>query len=159
MFSTESNSDSVMREHLLWIHISHLSHWNALWPYRTAPLHRPQSALQLVQYQDPFPDSYPSNSFSSRFVHDVWKRFSRSSHLTNFSDALQYFLQRRHRYLGPVFISISPAKMMRMSKLVPFEGLKLRNPSELLHLPSFLVHAKLWAIPLAEPSKPILQFW
>ena len=30
VFSTESNSDSVMREHLLCIHISHLSHWTAL---------------------------------------------------------------------------------------------------------------------------------
>ena len=158
VFSTESYSDSVISEHLLWIHISNLSHWTALWPYRTAPLHRPQSALQLVQYQDPFPDSNSSNSFSSRLMHDVWKRFSHSSHLTDFSDALHY-KQRRHWDLGPGFISISPAKMMRMSKFVPFDGLKLRNPSELLHLPSFLVHAKLWAIPLAEPSKPILQLW
>ena len=48
--------------------------------------------------------------------------------------------------MGPGFISISPAKMMRMSKFVPFDGLKLRNPSELLHLPSFLVHAKLMGV-------------
>ena len=52
-------------------------------------------------------------------------------------------LQRRHWDLGHGFISISLAKMMRISKFVPFDGLKLCTPSELLHLPSFLVHAKL----------------
>ena len=45
------------------------------------------------------------------------------------------------------------------SKLVPFEGLKQRKPSELLQLPSFLVQTKFWAIPLAKLPKPILHFW
>ena len=47
----------------------------------------------------------------------------RSSHLTTLSAALQYFLQRRHWNLGPGFISISPAKMIKIIKLVPFEGI------------------------------------
>ena len=46
------------------------------------------------------------------------------------------------RYLGPGFISISPAKMIRINKFVPFGGLKLRSPSELLRFPSFLILAK-----------------
>ena len=58
----------------------------------------------------------------------AWKRFSQSSHLTAFSTALQYFLHVRHWNLGPGFISISPAKIIRINKFVPFEGLKLRNP-------------------------------
>ena len=72
----------------------------------------------------PFPDSYSSNSILSRFMHDVCKGFSHSSQIIDFSDAMQYLLQRRHRDLGPMFISISPAKLMRRSKFVPFEGLK-----------------------------------
>ena len=39
-----------------------------------------------------------------------------------------FFLQRRHWNLGPGFISISPARMRRAIKLVPFEGLKLIIP-------------------------------
>ena len=39
---------SAMNEHSLWMHVSQLSHWTALWPFRTAPLQRPQSALQFV---------------------------------------------------------------------------------------------------------------
>ena len=48
---------SALHEHSLWIHISQLSHWTALWPFRTVPLQRPQSALQFVEYQGPSPDS------------------------------------------------------------------------------------------------------
>ena len=83
-------------------------------------------------------------SLSPSLAHDAWKRFSQSSHST----ALQYFLQRRHWNLGPGFISISPARMRRVIRLVPFEGLKLRNLSELLQFPSFLVYAKKWDTPL-----------
>ena len=39
---------STMNEHSLWIHISQLLHRTTLWPFRTAPLRRPQSALQFV---------------------------------------------------------------------------------------------------------------
>ena len=56
-FNTFSYSASVMNEHSLWIHISQPSHWTALWTLRTAPLHRPQSALQFVQYQSLLPVS------------------------------------------------------------------------------------------------------
>ena len=139
VFCKVSYWDSVLKEHPLWTHISQFSHWTALWSFRIAPLHNPQSALQFVQYQDPFPDSNSNSSLSPSLTHDAWKRFSQSSHSMTLSDALHYFLQRRHWNLGPGFISISPARMRRVIKLVPFEGLKLRNPSELLQFPSFLV--------------------
>ena len=51
VFFTFSYWVSAMNEHSSWIHISQLSHWNALWPFRTVPLQRPPSALQFVQYQ------------------------------------------------------------------------------------------------------------
>ena len=139
VFCKVSYWDSVMIEHPLWTHVSQLSYWTALWSFRTAPLHNPQSALQFVQYQDLFPDSSFNSSLSPSLEHDTWKRFSQSSHSTTLSDALQYFVQRRHWNLGPGFISISPARMRRVIKLVPFEDLKLRNPSELLRFRSFLV--------------------
>ena len=139
VFCKVSYWDSAMKEHPLWTHISQLSHWTTLWSFRTAPLHNPQSALQFVQYQDPFPDSNFNSSSSPSLAHDAWKRFSQSSHSMTLSDALQYFLQRRHWNLGPGFISISPASVRRVIKLVPVEALKLRNPSELLRFPSFLV--------------------
>ena len=135
---------SAMNEHSLWIHISQLSHRTALWPFRTAPLQRPQSALQFVQYQAPSPDSILKSSLSLRFEHEAWKRFSHSSHSRSLSDTLQYFLYKPHCNLGPGFISISPARMIRINKFVPFEGLKLRSPSELLRFPSFLILAKHW---------------
>ena len=91
---------SAMNEHSLWIHISQLSHWNALWPFRTAPLQRPQSTLQFVQYQAPSPDSILKSSLSPRFEHEAWKRFSHSSHSRSLSDALQYFLHKPHWDLG-----------------------------------------------------------
>ena len=97
---------SAMNEHSLWIHISQLSHWTALWPFRTAPLQTPQSALQ----------------------HEAWERFSHSSHSRSLSDALQYFLHKPHWNLGPGFILISPARMIRINKFVPFDGLKLSIP-------------------------------
>ena len=136
---------SAMNEHSLWIHISQLSHWTALWPFRTAPLQRPQSALQFVQYQALSPDSIlKKSSLSPRFEHEAWKRFSHSSHSRSLSDALQYFLHKPHWNLGPGFVSISPARMIRINKFVPFEGLKLHSPSELLRFPSFLILAKHW---------------
>ena len=137
---------SAMNEHSLWIHISQLSHRTALWPFRTAPLQRPQSALQFVQYQAPSPDSILKSSLSPRFEPAAWKRFSHSSHSRSLSDALQYFLHKPHWNLEPGFISISPARMIRINKFVPFEGLKLRCPSELLRFPSFLILAKHWDI-------------
>ena len=141
VFCKVSYWDSVMEEHPLWTHISQLSHWTALWSFRTAPRHNPPSALQFVQYQDPFSDSNFNSSLSPSLAHDAWKRFSQSLHSTALTDALQYFLQRQHWNLGPGFISISPARMKRVIRLVPFEGLKLHNPSELLRFPSFLVYA------------------
>ena len=131
---------SAMNEHSLWIHISQLSHRTALWPFRTAPLPGPQSALQFVQYQAPSPDSILKSSLSLRFEHEAWKRFSHSSHSRSLSDALQYFLHKPHWNLGPGFISISPARIIRINKFVPFEGLKLHSPSELLQFPSFQIY-------------------
>ena len=145
-----------MNEHSLWIHISQLSHRTALWPFRTIPLQRPQSALQFVQYQAPSPDSVLKSSLSPRFEHEAWKRFSHSSHSRSQSDALQYFLHKPHWNLGPRFISISPARMVRTNKFVPFEGLKLRSPSELLRFPSFLILAKHRDTLLWECLQPIL---
>ena len=97
-------------------HISHLSHWTALWEFKTAPLHRLHSALQFEQYQESLPDSIFCNSTGPRFTQDAWKLFSQSSHLTAFSAALQYYLHVRHWNLGPGFISISPAKIIRINK-------------------------------------------
>ena len=126
---------SVTKEQSLLTHISHLSHWTALWLFKTSPLHRPHSALQSLQYQVSFSDP---NSFSLRFAHDTWKHLLHSWHLTTLSVALQYFLHWRLWDLGPGFISISPARMISTSRFVPLEGLKLRKPSELLRFPSFL---------------------
>ena len=109
---------SATNEHSLWIHISQPSHWTALWPFRTTPLQRPQSIYSLYN--------------------------THSSHSRSLSDALQYFLHKPHWNLRPAFISISPARMVRINKFVPFEGLKLRSPSELLRFPSFLILAKHW---------------
>ena len=117
---------SAMNEHSLWTNISQLSHRThsaALWPFRTVPLQRPQSALQFVQYQAPSPDSILKSSLSLRFEHEAWKRFSHSSHSRSLSDALQYFLHEPHWNLRPGFILISPARMIRINKFVPFEGL------------------------------------
>ena len=63
---------------------------------------------------------------------------------------LAIFLQRRHWNLEPGFISISPARMIRINKFVLFEGLKLRSPSELLQFPSFLILAQNWDSLLSE---------
>ena len=41
-----------------------------------------------------------------------------------------------------VFISISPARMLSIKNFVPFDGFKLRSPSERLRFPSFLISAK-----------------
>ena len=105
---------SAMNEHSLWIHISQLSHWTALWLFRTAPLQRPQSALQFVQYQAPSPNIILKSSLSQRFEHEAWERFS---HSWSLSDALQYFLHKPHWNLGPGFISIYPARMIRINKI------------------------------------------
>ena len=115
---------SAIYEHSLWIHISQLSHRTALWPFRTAPLQRPQSALHFVQYQTSSPDSILKSSLSPRFEHEAWKRFSHSSHSRSLSDALQYFLHKPHWNLGPGFISISPTRMIRINKFVPLWGLE-----------------------------------
>ena len=120
-----------------------MSHRTALWHFRTAPLQRLQSALQFVQYQAPSSDSILMSSLSPRFEHEAWKRLSHSSYSRSLSNALQYFLHKPHWNLGPGFISISPARMIRINKFVPFEGLKLRSPSELLRFPSFLILAPL----------------
>ena len=136
---------SVMNGHSLWIHISQLSHWTALWPFKTAPLQRPQSVLQFVQYQASSPDSILKSSSSPRFEHEAWKRFLHSSHSVSLSDALQYFLHKPHWNLGPGFISISAARMIRINKFVPFDGLNyVISQTELLRLPSFLILAKHW---------------
>ena len=82
VFCKVSYWDSVMKEHAVWTHISQLSHWTALWSFRTTPLHNPQSALQFMQYQDPFPDFSFNNSLSPSLAHDAWRRFSQSTHST-----------------------------------------------------------------------------
>ena len=66
---------SAMNKHSLWIHISQLSHRTALWPFRTVPLQRPQSALQFVQYQAPSPDSILKSLLSPRFEHEAFFAF------------------------------------------------------------------------------------
>ena len=41
--------------------------------------------------------------------------------------------------LGPGFVSMSPAKISRIARLLPFDELKQRNISELLRLPNFVM--------------------
>ena len=124
-----------MKEHPLWTHISRLSHWTALWSFRTAPLHNPQSALQFVQYQDPFPDSNLNSSLSPSLAHDAWNAFHSPCIRRPYQMPCNIFTKAALKpWTG--FISITPARMRRVIKLVPFEGLKLRNPSELLRFPS-----------------------
>ena len=67
------------------------------------------------------------------------------------------FLQRLHRDLGPGFVSMSPARIIRIARLVPFDELKRRNFSELLRLPSFLMLVKQCEDPSANTLLPILQ--
>ena len=105
-------------------------------PFRTAQLQRPQSGLQFAQYQAPSRDSVLTSSLSPRFKPEAWKRFSHSSHSMSLSDALQYFMHKPHWNLGPGFISISPARMIRINKFVPFEGLKLRRTSAISKFPN-----------------------
>ena len=88
-----------------------------------------------------------------------WDESAFRSHVTNLSVALQYFLHSRHMNLGPGFISMSPARMMRVSRMVPLEGLKFCRPSELLRLPSFLEYAKKCEILPEVFSVPMLQSW
>ena len=85
------------------------------------------------------------------------KAFSQSVHSITLSDTLQYFLQRLHRYPGPGFVSMSPARIIRIPRLVPFDELKRRNLSELLRLPSFLMLVKQCEDPSANTLLPILQ--
>ena len=146
-----------MNEHSLWIHISQSSYWTDLWTLRTAPLHRPQSALQFVQYQSLSPVSIFNKSSAPKFEHFAWKRFSQSVHSITLSDNLQYFLQRLHRDLGPGFVSMSPARIIRIARLVSFDELKRCNLSELLRLPSFLMLVKQCEDPSANTLLPILQ--
>ena len=100
LFFTVSHWVSALNEHSLWIHISQLSHWTALWPFRTVSLQKPQSALQFEQYQAPSPDSILTISSSPNFAHEAWKRFSHSSHSRSLYDALQYFLHKPQWNLG-----------------------------------------------------------
>ena len=115
---------SVMNEHSLWIHISQLSHWIVLWPVRTAPLQRQQSALQFVQYQASSPDSILKSSSSPRFEHEAWKRFFHSSHSMSLSDALQYFLHKPHWNLGS-FREKEAVNTMKDSNSIDYWSIKL----------------------------------
>ena len=153
-FNTFSYSASIMNEHSLWIHISQPSHWTALWTLRTAPLHRPQSTLQFVQYLALLPVSIFNKSSALKMKHFAWKHFSQSVHSITLSDTLQYFWQRLHRDLRSGFVPMSPA---RIARLVPFDELKRRNLSELLRLPSYHMLVKQCEDPSANTLLPILQ--
>ena len=59
--------------------------------------------------------------------------------------------------MGPGFVSMSPARIIRIARLVPFDELKRRNLSELLRLPSFLMLVKQCEGPSANTLLPILQ--
>ena len=52
---------------------------------------------------------------------------------------------------------MSPARIIKIARLVPFDELKRRNLSELLRLPSFLMLVKQWENPSANTLLPILQ--
>ena len=58
---------------------------------------------------------------------------------------------------GAGFVSMSPARINRIARLVPFDALKRRNLSELLRLPSFLMLVKQCEDPSANTLLPILQ--
>ena len=59
--------------------------------------------------------------------------------------------------LGPGFVSVSPARIIRIARLVPFEELKQRNFSKLLRLLIFLMLVKQYEDPSANTLLPILQ--
>ena len=144
-----------MNEHSLWIHISQSSHWTDLWTLRTASLHRPQSALQFVQYQSLSPVSIFNKSSAPKFEHFAWKRFSQSVHSITFVRHLAVFFAKTTP--GPGFVSMSPARIIRIARLVSFDELKRCNLSELLRLPSFLMLVKQCEDPSANTLLPILQ--
>ena len=52
---------------------------------------------------------------------------------------------------------MSPARIIRIARLVPFDELNRRNLSELLRLPSFLMLVKQCEGPSADTLLPILQ--
>ena len=66
-------------------------------------------------------------------------------------------LQTLHWDLGPGFVSMSQARIVRIARLVPLDELKQRNLSELLWLPSFLMIVKQCEDPSANTWLPILQ--
>ena len=119
---------SAMNEHSLWIHISQLSHRTALWPFRTAPLQRPQSALQFVQYQAPSPDSILKSSLSLRFGHEAWKRFSHSSHSRSELSTI-YKRRSKFQFYGKQRIEIVSARGVSHILMVIKEELKSRKIS------------------------------
>ena len=59
--------------------------------------------------------------------------------------------------LGPGFVSMSPTRIIRIARLVPFDELKQRYLSELLRLPSFLMLVKQYEDPSANTLLPVLQ--
>ena len=135
----------------LCIHISHESHCLALWPFKTARLHRQLCNLRSTKYQ------LPIHVFFQMLYCEVLNMsheiaFCSLLHSTTLYDALLYlyFLQSLHWNLGPGFISISPANINNTAKFVPCERLKVNNPSELLRFPSSRTLAKYWVKPLPQ---------
>ena len=59
--------------------------------------------------------------------------------------------------LGPGFVPMSPARIIKIARLVPFDELKQRNLSELLRLPNFLMLVQQCEDPSANTLLPILQ--
>ena len=59
--------------------------------------------------------------------------------------------------LEPGFVLMSPARIIRIARLVPFDELKRRNLSQLMRLPSFLLLVKQCEDPSPNTLLPILQ--
>ena len=80
-------------------------------PCEHSELYKPQSALQLVRYQDSLPDSNFNSSLFPRLVHNALYTF------LAFNDFIWCLAIYKGGSAGPEFISISSSKMRRVIKL------------------------------------------
>ena len=115
-----------------YVSIFHVSHITL--PFKTARLHKPQSALQSAQYRVSIPNSMfqvqtPHSQVLNMLHENAFCRLHTPSPYPMFYST---FLQSLRWKLGPEFISIPSAKINNTAKFVPCEGRNVLNPSELL---------------------------
>lgn len=118
-----------MKEHSVCIHISHRSHWTALWQLRTAPLHRPQSQLcSLCNTKFQFLIQVLTIQYCR--VQTWWVKTLFT--VLNFDPFLWRFTVFFAKTTTKPWTGISSnvsSQDYQIAKLVPLEGLKLRMPS------------------------------